>query len=141
MTARPTFTGTRLDHVDAVAARDQLGVLDVAHDLVELGDLLEAEALLCDELPTRHDVNCPACGAIGVHVLHDGKMRPGVRCREPGLVTCRHCKGAGRRTEFALVLDEGDPPPTKLVRCRDCNGRGQVESLVDRIVPHESRIR
>lgn len=60
-----------VEAASSAPSRDEAAVCLVAHDLVELGRIDEARALMDEQAPNRLKRPCPACGA-----------RAGAACRE-----------------------------------------------------------
>jgi len=109
-----------------MTSADRLGVWDVAHDMLDEGDVLSAVALLMAELPDRLSIACGACAAS-----------VGNLCREQAMRRCRFCNGTGERTSYDLRYS---PAARSIVRCEVCGGRGTREIEVDRVLPHQARI-
>jgi len=60
---------------------EDLAAVEVAIDLAELGRIDEAEALLSEQAPRRHNRKCPACGAdIGCRCRPKGEYEARVPC-------------------------------------------------------------
>ena len=108
-----------------MTSADRLGIWDVAHDLLDEGDVLSAVALLMAELPDRLSIACGACGASVGHL-----------CREQATRTCRFCAGGGTRTGYKI----GGNGERFMTACDVCGGRGKRELEIDRVLPHQARI-
>ena len=109
-----------------MTSADRLGVWDVAHDMLDEGDVLSAVALLMAELPDRLSIACGACAAS-----------VGNLCREQAMRRCRFCDGAGKCKSYLI---SSYPAEYLIGTCVECRGRGEREIEVDRVLPHQSRI-
>lgn len=107
-------------------ADDRIGTLDVAHDLIELGRVAEAIALLDDELPERHSIPCAACG-----------QPVGYKCHNEQTVACTRCNATGKVIGYDIRYSPATRSP---VPCELCGGRKEREIWVDTEVPHASRV-
>lgn len=105
---------------------ERIHTLDVAHDLIELGRVAEALALLDSELPDRLSAPCAACG------VYENR-----KCQVSALVTCRLCDGAGKRASYDIRYSPATRP---IVHCNECYGSGTREQLADCEIPHASRV-
>lgn len=52
-----------VDEIEPPPSPDEWAAIEVARDLVELGRVEEARALLEEQAPGRHARRCPTCGA------------------------------------------------------------------------------